>query len=255
MDRHSDRHSDRTSTIEPAKILLVDDERELSDPLSRLLVREGYCVDTAADGRSGYDLASGTAYDLLILDWMLPELSGVDLCQRLRQGGQTVPVLFLTAKDTIDDRVLGLDAGADDYLVKPFELRELLARVRALLRRPRATGEGDTSANPDAQKGDRLRWDDLALDCDNQLAYRGDRSIELSDKETCLLAYLMRHPGQVLTHEQISAQLWPVGDRPSSNALAAQIRLLRRKIEAVGEPPVIHSVYGKGYRFGIAPLA
>ncbi|TAD74334.1 MAG: DNA-binding response regulator [Oscillatoriales cyanobacterium] len=253
MDRHSDRQSDRTSPIEPAKILLVDDERELSDPLSRLLVREGYCVDTAADGRSGYELATGTTYDLLILDWMLPELSGVDLCQQLRQGGQTVPVLFLTAKDTIDDRVSGLDAGADDYLVKPFELRELLARVRALLRRPRASGEGDT--NPDPTRGDYLRWDDLSLDCDNQLAYRGDRSIELSDKETCLLAYLMRHPGQVLTHEQISAHLWPVGDRPSSNALAAQIRLLRRKIEAVGEPPMIYSVYGKGYRFGVTPLA
>ncbi len=236
---------------EMATILLVDDEQALADPLSRLLTREGYSVDLASDGQAGYQLASQNTYDLLILDWMLPEISGVEICQRLRQMGQGVPVLFLTAKDTIDDRVAGLDAGADDYLVKPFELRELLARVRALLRRPRTNPDEAPETSTGTDRPGRLQWQDLGLDCDNQLAYRGDRLIELSDKETCLLEYLMRHPGQVLTHDQIYNHLWPTGDRPSSNALAAQIRLLRRKIEAVGEPPVIHSVYGKGYRFGL----
>jgi OmpR-family two-component system manganese-sensing response regulator len=152
-------------------------------------------------------------------------------------------VLFLTAKDTLDDRVQGLDAGADDYIVKPFELRELLARVRALLRRP-------TILEP-LTPVQRLHVDDLELDLKNQLAYRQGRAIELSEKETQLLAYLMHHPNQILTHEQIHQYLW--GDsveKPTSNALAAQVRLLRRKIEADGEPPLINTVYGRGYRFG-----
>ncbi|MBK4732601.1 response regulator transcription factor [Oxynema sp. CENA135] len=223
-------------------ILLVDDEIELTDPLSRVLEREGYRVDVAYDGSQGRQLAARGGYDLLILDWMLPELSGVEICQELRREGDLTPVLFLTAKDTLDDRVCGLDAGADDYLVKPFELRELLARVRAQLRRSRP-GEPP----PDDE---RMRFDDLELDCDNQLAYRGGRSIELSEKETQLLAYFMRYPGQLLSHEQLYQHLWGSDRQPSSNVLAAQIRLLRRKIEASGDKPLIHTVYGKGYRFG-----
>lgn len=223
------------------QILLVDDEPELTEPLTIALQREGHTVDLAHDGETGYRLATEQDYGLLILDWMLPGLSGLELCQRLRQGGDRTPVLFLTAKDTLDDRVLGLDAGADDYLVKPFELRELLARVRALLRRPPTL---EPPASP------RLRVSDLELDVDNQLAYRGDRAIDLSEKETQLLAYLMRSPNQLLTHKQLSDYLWQSDERPSSNALAAQIRLLRRKIEAKGEPTLIHTVYGKGYRFG-----
>lgn len=226
------------------RILLVDDEAELTDPLSRILQREGYAVDVVHEGTAGSQLATENNYSLLILDWMLPGMSGLEICQQLRQRGDRTPVLFLTAKDTIDDRVMGLDAGADDYLVKPFELRELLARVRALLRRPPTLEP--SSAPMDA----RLRVDDLELDVDNQLAYRAGRSIELSDKEASLLAYLMRHPHQLLTHDQISEYLWQAEEKPSSNALAAQIRLLRRKIEAEGEPPLIHTVYGKGYRLG-----
>jgi OmpR-family two-component system manganese-sensing response regulator len=222
------------------RILLVDDEVELTEPLSRVLSREGYGVDIAYDGASGSELASQGVYDLLILDWMLPKRSGLEICQRLRSQGRTTPVLFLTAKDTLDDRVLGLDAGADDYLVKPFELRELLARVRALLRRSAAT---DTNASQ------RLRVATLELDLENQLAYRDGRSIELSEKESQLLEYFMRHAGQLLTHEQIYQQLWE-DEQPSSNVVAALIRLLRRKIEAKGEMPLIHTVYGKGYRFG-----
>lgn len=223
------------------QILLVDDEVELTDPLSRILSREGYGVDVAYDGASGSKLASQGIYDLLILDWMLPQLSGLEICQQLRRSGHTTPVLFLTAKDTLDDRVRGLDAGADDYLVKPFELRELLARVRALLRR---------SAVIDTSSSQRLRVGELELDAENQLAYRGERLIELSEKETQLLEYFMRYTGQLLTHGQIHQYLWAEDEQPSSNVLAALVRLLRRKIEAKGETPLIHTVYGKGYRFG-----
>ncbi|MEW6498397.1 MAG: two-component system response regulator RppA, partial [Cyanobacteriota bacterium] len=219
------------------RILLVDDEVELTDPLSRLLTREGYGVDVAYDGMSGSELASGGNYDLLILDWMLPKRSGLEICQQLRSQGQTTPVLFLTAKDTLDDRVQGLDAGADDYLVKPFELRELLARVRALLRR---------SATTDTNTNQRLRLANLELDLENQLAYRNERLIELSEKESQLLEFFMRHAGQLLTHGQIYQHLWKDEEQPSSNVVAALIRLLRRKIEAQGETPLIHTVYGKG---------
>jgi two-component system, OmpR family, manganese sensing response regulator len=223
------------------RILLVDDEVELTDPLSRVLKREGYEVDVAYEGQSGHQLAMQSDYDLLILDWMLPHQSGLELCQQLRSQGKTTPVLFLTAKDTLDDRVMGLDAGADDYLVKPFELRELLARVRALLRRSMAT---ETNAPI------RLPVASLELDAENQLAYRNGRLIELSEKETQLLDYFMRHSGQLLTHGEIYQQLWQDEEQPSSNVLAALVRLLRRKIEAPGEAPLIHTVYGKGYRFG-----
>ena len=223
------------------RILLVDDEVELTDPLSRVLAREGYGVDVAYDGAVGSHLAAQGDYDLLILDWMLPQKTGMEICRHLRCAGQTTPVLFLTAKDTIDDRVQGLDAGADDYLVKPFELRELLARVRALLRR---------SALDCRAGAQRFQAADLELDSENQLAYRHGRMIELSQKESQLLEYLMRHTGQLLTHTQIYQYLWKDSDQPSSNVLAALMRLLRRKIEASGETPLVHTVYGKGYRFG-----
>ena len=224
------------------RILLVDDEVELTDPLRRILTREGYEVDVADDGITGTEMAQQKNYDLLILDWMLPQLSGLEICRKLRRLGKTTPVLFLTAKDTLDDRVSGLDAGADDYLIKPFELRELLARVRALLRR-----FSTIDSTTDAQK---LKVADLELDSENQLAYRQGRVIELSEKEIQLLEYFMQHPGHLLSHEQIYQHLWTEDEQPSSNVLAALIRLLRRKIESKGEIPLIHTVYGKGYRFG-----
>lgn len=226
------------------RILLVDDEVELTDPVSRVLQREGYEVDVADDGTEARRKAGQGNYHLFILDWMLPQSSGLEICQELRSRGDTTPVLFLTAKDTLDDRVQGLDAGADDYLVKPFELRELLARVRAQLRR---SAQLDVAPQPE-----RLRIDDLELDPDNQLAYRGGRAIELSDKESKLLELFVSHPGQLLTHQQIYQHLWSADEQPSSNVLAALIRLLRRKIEASGDTTLIHSVYGKGYRFGAA---
>lgn len=223
-------------------ILLVDDEAELADPLCQVLKREGYAVDVAYDGEAGSRLATHGSYDLLILDWMLPICSGLEICQQVRTQGDGTPVLFLTAKDTLDDRVAGLDAGADDYLIKPFELRELLARVRALLRRPPTL---ESSGRPVS-----LQYGDLVLDEANQLAHRQNQAIELSEKETQLLAYLLQHPNQVLTHRQIYQAVWGAGEVPNSNVLAAQMRLLRRKIEPRGTLPVIHTVYGKGYRLG-----
>jgi two-component system, OmpR family, manganese sensing response regulator len=226
------------------RILLVDDEIELTNPLTRLLTREGYNVDAAYDGSNGNELAQSDNYDLLILDWMLPGKTGLEICQELRRQGKTTPVLFLTAKDTLDDRVEGLDAGGDDYLVKPFELRELLARVRALIRR----------SNTQIQElaTERLTVADLELDRENQFAYRQGRIIELSEKECQLLQYFMEHTGQLLTHAQIMQNLWNEHEQPSSNAIAALIRLLRRKIEVAGESQLIYTVYGKGYRFGIS---
>ncbi len=223
------------------KILLVDDEAELTEPLTHVLFREGYYVDVADNGLVGCELARKNAYDLLILDWMLPYKTGIEMTQELRSQGNTTPVLILTAKDTVDDRVIGLDAGADDYLVKPFELPELLARVRALLRR---------SVTLEVLAPRRFKVADLELDSDNQVAYRQERVINLSEKEVQLLAYFMRYPGQLLTHEQIFRHLWTEPEQPNSNVLAALIRLLRRKIEAPGEMSLIHTVYGKGYRFG-----
>ncbi|NEO26526.1 MAG: response regulator transcription factor, partial [Kamptonema sp. SIO4C4] len=167
-------------------ILLVDDEVELTQPLSQVLSKEGYTVDVANNGVRGMALASENQYDLLILDWMMPQKSGLEICQELRSQDNLTPVLFLTAKDTLDDRVMGLDAGADDYIMKPFELRELLARVRALLRRR-------SSLSETPQPLSRLQVADLVYDKENQLAYRQNRLIELSDKEAQLLEYFMQN--------------------------------------------------------------
>ena len=225
------------------RILLVDDEVELTDPLSHLLQRQGYSVEVASDGVTGAQMATSRQYDLLILDRMLPKLSGLEICRKVRSQALSTPVLFLTAKDTLDDRVDGLDAGADDYLIKPFELRELLARVRALLRRPVSSLASPPSI---------LQFEDLTLQVEKQLVSRNGKSIELSDKEVQLLAYLMRSPHQLLTHAQIYDAVWGEGSAPSSNTLAAQMRLLRKKIEQAGQPTLIHTVYGKGYRLGSA---
>jgi two-component system, OmpR family, manganese sensing response regulator len=227
--------------ILPMRILLVDDEQELTNPLSHLLQQEGYQIDVAADGHRGASLAIEHTYDLYILDWVLPGKNGIEICRSLRSTGNTKPVLFLTAQDTLDDRVQGLDAGADDYLVKPFELRELLARIRALLRR----GQGSELVD------NKIQAADISLDPDSQLVYRSGKTIELSDKETQLLAYLMTNAGRLVTHQQIHDQLWgDSGELPSSNVLAALMRLLRRKLSINGMPELIHTVYGKGYQFG-----
>jgi len=214
------------------RILLVDDEEELAEPLQRILTNQGYLVDSANSGDRGWELAQTGDYDLLILDWMMPEKSGVEICSALRQKGDGTPVLILTAKDTLD------------YLVKPFELRELLARVRALLRR---------APSPIALTSEpaKLSYGDLELDRDNQVVYRDQVAIALTEREYQLLEYFMFHPNQLLSHELISQRLWKEGeDAPTSNALAAQIKLLRRKIDRDRQISLINTVYGKGYRFG-----
>lgn len=224
------------------RLLLVDDEEELTEPLQRLLISQGYSVDVAMDGQSGWQLAQTKTYDLLILDWVMPVMSGVQLCRSLREKGDHTPVLFLSAKDTLDERVEGLDSGADDYLVKPFELKELLARIRALLRR-------STLPADESDQAQILGFANLELDIIAQVLYRDRRAIQLSEKECQLLAYFMQHPNQLLTHEQIQMHIWQ-DDIPASNTLVAQIRLLRRKIDQDSESSLINTVYGKGYRFG-----
>lgn len=224
------------------KILLVEDEKELALSLKGIFEKEDYQVDVSYDGSEGLRLALTNCYDLFILDWMLPHVTGLEICQRLRQKNITIPVLFLTAKDTLDDRVIGLDVGADDYLIKPFELRELLARVRALLRR---------STNIDIKPQDRIKIGDLEIEINNQIAYRNGRLIKLSEKEIKLLEFFCRHPQQLITQEQIFEYLWSEEEAPGSNVVAAFIRLLRRKIESDKEPTLIHTIYGKGYWFGV----
>ncbi len=233
------------------KILLVEDEKELAITLQGILNQEGYQVEICHDGDIALQLIQQTDYHLLILDWMLPHKNGLDICQFIRSQSDThvanTPVLFLTAKDTLDDRVLGLDAGADDYLVKPFELRELLARVRALLRRLINNSENITNQG----NQNKLTIEDLELEIDNQIAYRNGRLIKLSEKEVKLLQFLIENPHQLVGQEDIYQYLWSSEDAPSSNVVAAMIKLLRRKIESKSDPVLIHTVYGKGYWFGL----
>lgn len=227
-------------------ILLVEDEMELTVTLQQILTQEGYQVDICHDGRKALTFISPN-YDLFILDWMLPSCTGLELCKQVRSHPNpliaTTPVLFLTAKDTLDERVLGLDAGADDYLIKPFELRELLARVRALLRRSQRENQGFT--------GEKLTVVDLDIEVENQIAYRNGRLIKLSEKEVKLLKFFGDNLQQLVSQEDIYNYLWTEEEAPSSNVVAAMVRLLRRKIESNHEPPLIHTVYGKGYWFGL----
>ncbi|AIE75634.1 MULTISPECIES: response regulator transcription factor [unclassified Synechocystis] len=232
-----------------ANILLVDDENALTEPLSKALGHQGHSIDIADQGKTGLAMAIAGQYDLLILDWMLPQVSGLEICRQIRTLGHSTPVLFLTAKDTLDDRVAGLDAGGDDYLVKPFQLRELLARVRALLRRQ---GQGETGLdNGSGGRGSLLSVNNISLDIANQVAYCQGQRIALSEKEVALLTLFLQAPGQILSHEEIYSHLWPGESPPSSNVLAALVRLLRRKIEQPNTPRLINSVYGKGYCFEV----
>lgn len=233
------------------KILLVEDEIELAKTLKNILNQEGYQVEISADGEQGLQLAIKENYDLLILDWMLPHKSGLEICQQIRHSPQlaNTPVLFLTAKDTLDDRVLGLDAGADDYLIKPFELRELLARIRALLRRVHLNPQDNQET--EHKQETKIKVADLEIEIDNQIAYRNGRMIKLSEKEIKLLQIFSQKPHQLITQEDIYNSLWSAEEAPSSNVVAAMVRLLRKKIESPQEPTLIHTIYGKGYWFGL----
>ncbi|MDZ7992556.1 MAG: response regulator transcription factor [Nostoc sp. EfeVER01] len=218
------------------RILLVEDDLEQLEPLQGILSEAGYIVDAAEDGEIAQWLISQKDYDLLIVDWMLPTISGLALCRQYRLSGKNAPVLMLTAKDTTADKVMGLDAGADDYLVKPADLVELLARVRALGRRV-----------PNWQ-GYSLRIADLQFHLAELSVERSQVKVELSPREGQLLEYLMRHPNQVLTRNQIEEALWEYGMEPESNALTVLIRKLRQRLQVLGAEDWIRTVYGMGYR-------
>jgi DNA-binding response OmpR family regulator len=218
------------------RILLVEDDPEQSEPLQAALTRSGHVVDVADDGHTAQWLMGETRYDLVILDWMLPGMDGLALCQHYRQQGHVAPILLLTAKDTTADKVAGLDSGADDYLVKPVDLEELLARVRALRRR-----------SP-LWQDDQLQVGDLCLNLDTMQLRRGDTCVQLSSREFQLLEYLMRHPQQILSHDQMVQALWSWENEPESNAIATRVRRLRRQLQAVQAADWIENVYGAGYR-------
>jgi two-component system response regulator MprA len=219
-----------------ARVLVVDDEPTVRRALERALRLDSYDVALAADGEQALDALAQGSLDAVILDVAMPRLDGLEVARRMRQGGDRTPILMLTARDAIDDRVQGLDAGADDYLVKPFALRELQARLRALLRR---AGEGTD--------GEILTYADLVLDPGGHEVRRGDRVVELSKTEFLLLELFMRHPRQVLTRSTIFENVWGYDFGPTSNALGVYIGYLRRKTEAGGEPRLLHTVRGIGY--------
>jgi two-component system response regulator MprA len=220
-----------------ARVLVVDDEPAVRRALERALRLEHYDVALAEDGEEALDAIATAPVDAVILDIGMPRLDGLEVCRRMRKAGDRTPVLMLTARDAIDDRVEGLDVGADDYLVKPFALRELQARVRALLRR---AGDGDGD-------GEVLRYEDLVLDPIAHEVHRGDRLVELSKTEFLLLELFLRHPRQVLTRSTIFENVWGYDFGPTSNALGVYMGYLRRKTEEGGESRLLHTVRGVGY--------
>jgi DNA-binding response OmpR family regulator len=200
------------------------------------LSESGYAVDLARDGEQGRDYALATTYDVILLDILLPRLDGLSLLRDLRGRGMTTPILLLTARDAIDDRVAGLDAGADDYLVKPFSFSELLARIRALLRRPTL------------RAGDRLVTGDIAMDLGARTVTRGTEPVTLTPREFSVLEYLLRHPGQALSRTQIAEGVWTWEFHGESNIVDVYIGYLRRKLDAEGVPSIIETLRGYGYR-------
>jgi two-component system response regulator MprA len=218
------------------RVLVVDDEPAVRRALERALTLEDYTVELAADGQEALDALATSPADAVVLDVMMPRVDGLEVAQRMRRAGDRTPILMLTARDAIDDRVTGLDVGADDYLVKPFALRELQARLRALLRR---TGE--------APGQEVLHFEDLVLDPVAHEVYRGERQMELTKTEFLLLELFLRHPRQVLTRSQIFEQVWGYDFGPTSNALGVYMGYLRRKTEAADEPRLLHTVRGVGY--------
>ncbi|PSN81477.1 DNA-binding response regulator [filamentous cyanobacterium CCP4] len=218
------------------RILLVEDDIEQLEPLQTALSQAGHIVDGVPDGQIAQNMLAQRVYDLLILDWMLPSISGLSLCQQYRRAGKTAPVLMLTARDATLDKVAGLDAGVDDYLVKPTDLIELLARVRALGRRS-PTYSSET-----------LILADLTLNLSNLTVERNGDAVALSSREFQLLEYLLRHPRQVLSRDQIEQALWAWGDDPKSNAITTLVRRLRHRLGPLNAASWVETVYGMGYR-------
>lgn len=221
------------------RILIVEDNRRLNDSLRMSLEEDGYAVDSAFDGEEGQDLAELTPYDAIILDIMLPNKDGINICRDLRKRRVNTPILMLTARDTVEDRVLGLDSGADDYLIKPFALSELRARLRALLRR-------DSS-----DKSAILSAADLTLDPADHKVARGEHPIDLTAKEFALLEYFMRNPGRLITRSMAEDHIWNYDFDGTSNVVDVYIRRLRRKIDDPFEVKLFETVRGAGYRLVI----
>jgi two-component system, OmpR family, response regulator MprA len=224
------------------RILVVDDDRSVRESLRRSLAFNGYQVELASDGQAALDAVLSERPDAMVLDVMMPRLDGLEVCRRMRAAGDELPILVLTARDAVSDRVAGLDAGADDYLPKPFALEELLARLRALLRR---RSPEDIAAAAGQSKP--LEFADLSLDPDTREVRRGDRTISLTRTEFSLLELLLTNPRRVLTRSQILEQVWGYDFPTTGNALEVYIGYLRRKTEADGEPRLIHTVRGVGY--------
>ena len=222
------------------RILVIEDEAAIADFIVRGLREEGFTVTHAADGEDGWHALQTGAWDVILLDWWLPGPDGLTLLRRYRQAGHTTPVLFLTARDAVSDRVRGLDNGADDYLCKPFAFEELLARVRALSRRP------------DRGTGTVLSHGDVRVDLATHRAERAGRRLDLTAKEESLLVLFLRHPGEVLSRTRIYEQVWDERYDGLSNTLEVHVMELRRKLEAHG-PRLIHTLRGRGYQFGELP--
>ncbi|MHB1425509.1 MAG: response regulator transcription factor [Gemmataceae bacterium] len=222
------------------RVLLIEDDEEIADFIGRGLREEGFLVEIAADGTLGWQALKSAAWDVVVLDWWLPGQDGLTVLQRFRQVNQTTPVLFLTARDAVENRVRGLNAGADDYLCKPFDFAELVARVQALLRRRVGS------------IGTRLDHQDVAMDLATQRVERAGRPLELTAKEQALLLFFLRHPGEVLTRTRIYEHVWQESFDGLSNTLEVHVMELRRKLEAHG-PRLIHTVRGRGYVFGDTP--
>jgi DNA-binding response OmpR family regulator len=216
------------------RILIVEDEPQIADFLIRGLSEEGYVVEHAADGRAAWARLQGETWDLVLLDWWLPGEDGIQILQRFRQRNRSTPVLFLTARDGVSERVTGLDAGADDYLTKPFAFEELLARIRALLRRPNQTD------------GMHLEFQDVRVDLAQQKATRGDQPLDLTAKELALLICFMRNPQRVLSRTRIYETVWEENFDGLSNTLEVHVKELRRKLEQLG-PRIIQTRRGQGY--------
>jgi two-component system response regulator MprA len=227
------------------RILVVDDDAAVRDSLARTLRFEGYQVETAGDGRQAIDAVRVAEPDAMLLDVSMPVLDGLTACRELRAEGVLVPILMLTARDSVGDRVAGLDAGADDYLIKPFALQELLARLRSLLRR---------SLIQTTPQGDWLTFADVRLNPATREVWRGERALKLTRTEFSILEAFLRHPRQVLTRAALFEQVWGYDFGETSNSIHVYLGYLRRKLEAEGEPRLLHTVRGVGFVLREAPL-
>ena len=221
------------------RILVVDDDRAVRESLRRSLSFNGYTVELATDGQDALEKVAAARPDAMVLDVMMPRVDGLEVCRRLRSTGDDLPILVLTARDSVSERVSGLDAGADDYLPKPFALEELLARLRALLRR--------AAPDPDGGLEDTMRFEDLTLNPATREVTRGDRQISFTRTEFALMEMLLANPRRVLTRSRILEEVWGYDFPTSGNALEVYVGYLRRKTEAGGEPRLIHTVRGVGY--------